>query len=171
MTEPVYRIGVISDTHGVLRPDVLKFFEGVDLILHSGDVQDDDILIELEAVAPVRAVSGNVDYPADARRRPLEQRIETPIARIAMTHGHLSQAPSVNLALMRDHFSDFKPEVIIYGHSHIPKLEQVDGVMFFNPGSAGPGRFGKPPTVGMIEGRAGEPLTLLHKALTTKPPV
>lgn len=163
-----YRIGVISDTHGYLHPEVFDLFKGVDLILHGGDVGDDDLLIELEAIAPLYAISGNVDFPANAKRRPLTQSLETPAGRIAMTHGHLAAAPSTDLGRMVASFCDFNPEIVIYGHSHVPKLDRIDGVWVFNPGSAGHPRFGKPATVGFITRKGDQAPTFEHKTLTRK---
>lgn len=160
-----YRIGVISDTHGVLYPEVFKVLAGVDLIVHAGDVGGEEILTELEAIAPVKAVSGNVDWEPDPRRRPLYQTIETPVGRLAMTHGHLPQAPSTDLNMMKDFFSDFDPHVIIYGHSHIAKLEEIGGVKVFNPGSAGPPRFGRKPSVGLMTEAPDGPARLEHVTL------
>jgi len=160
-----YRIGVISDTHGYLHPDVFSIFEGVDLILHAGDVGGVDVLTELEAIASVQAICGNVDGPPDARLRPLTRELETPAGRIAMVHGHLPQAPSTNLEMVVDFFKGFQPQIIIYGHSHIPKLEQLDGVLLFNPGSAGQSRFGHGLSVGLItKNLAGKPV-LEHRTL------
>lgn len=150
MTSAPYRIGVISDTHGRLDPMVFDLFSGVNLILHAGDVGDDNLLVELEAIAPVQAVSGNVDGPPHPRRRPLERRLETPAGRIAMTHGHLTAAPSTDLARMANYFAEFKPDIIVYGHSHIARLDFSGHTRIFNPGSAGAPRFGRPPSVGMI---------------------
>ncbi|MBI3736903.1 metallophosphoesterase family protein, partial [Candidatus Sumerlaeota bacterium] len=107
MSDTPYRIGVISDTHGLLRPDVFEIFRGVDLILHAGDIEGDDLLAELETIAPVQAVSGNVDFPTREGLRPMTRRIETPAGRIAMTHGHLDRAPSTRPDLMAEFFADF----------------------------------------------------------------
>lgn len=169
-----YRIGVVSDTHGRLRPEVFELLAGVDLILHGGDVGGDHLLTELEAIAPVKAVTGNVDgHPTPDR--PLEQRLETPAARIAMAHGHLPEAPSTDLTRMAAHFADFHPDVIVYGHSHIPKLERIGNTWLFNPGAAGPARFGRGPTLGLIQceiepqtsgGGGKTALRFLHKTLT-----
>lgn len=146
---PYYRIGVISDTHSVVAPQVFDLFAGVQLILHAGDVGNDDVLTALETIAPLRAVSGNVDGVPTAQR-PLYQQIETPAGRIAVTHGHLRAAPSGDRQLLAYHFRDFRPSIIIFGHSHIPTLDEQEGVVLFNPGSAGRGRFGQGPSVGLI---------------------
>lgn len=153
----------MSDTHGSLRPDVLELLEGSDLILHGGDVCGDHILTELAAIAPVLAVSGNMDG-APTPERPLERRIETPLGRVAMTHGHLPGAPSTDRARLVRHFADFAPALVVYGHSHRALLESVDGVVVFNPGSAGPPRFDARPSVGIVElDAAGRPAPrILH---------
>lgn len=163
-----YRIGVISDTHGWFHPSLPDVFEGVDLIIHGGDVGGDEILDRLEAIAPVHAVSGNVDGPP-TERRPERRELETPVGRIAVTHGHLPGAPSTDRARLVAAFTDFKPRVVIYGHSHIPKLEWIDDIHVFNPGAAGRARFRQKPCVGLITGDAGEGenarLTLEHRPL------
>lgn len=166
MTSQHLRIGVISDTHGLLSPEVFDLFEGVELILHGGDVGGDHLLTELEAVAPVQAVTGNMDGAPHPARRPLTRTLETGAGRIAMTHGHLPEAPSTNLKRMKSYFEAFAPQIIVFGHSHLPSLEEIDGVWIFNPGSAGHPRFGRPPSVGLISRGADGELTLEHKALT-----
>lgn len=144
-----FRIGVISDTHGRLVPQVFELFEGVDLILHAGDVGGDHLLIELEALAPVQAVCGNVDWP-ESHPLPAARRLENAAGRIGMTHGHLPGAPTSDLARMHASFGDFAPSIVIFGHSHIPLLKAEGGVTWFNPGSAGAPRFGRGPSVGLI---------------------
>lgn len=164
----LFRIGVISDTHGFLHPQVFQLFEGVKLILHAGDVGGDDLLIELGSIAPVLAISGNVDGPPDPRLRPLTRTLETPAGRIAMTHGHLPGALSTDLPVMARFFREFAPEIVIYGHSHIPKLDEIGGVQIFNPGSAGHPRFGRPATVGLITESADGQAAIEHKTLTPR---
>lgn len=162
---PPFRIGVISDTHGRLHPRVFDLFRGVDLILHAGDIGGDELLDRLESLAPLHAVSGNVDGPPTPRR-PERIEIQTPLGRIAMTHGHRPGAPSTDLALMARSFAAFAPAIIVYGHSHIPALELVEGVRLFNPGSAGPPRFRLKPCVGMIYAGPGEDPRFDHLPLT-----
>lgn len=134
-------LGVISDTHGLLRPEAVAALRGVDRILHSGDVGTLEILRELETIAPVTAVRGNVDGGAWARELPLSEVIEVGGMSIYMLH-------------VLDEL-DLKPEaaafkVVVYGHSHVPKSEMKNGVLYFNPGSAGPRRFKLPVTVGKL---------------------
>jgi hypothetical protein len=134
-------VGVISDTHGLLRPEAVVALRGVDRILHGGDMGAPEILKELEEIAPVTAVRGNVDGGDWARRLPLSEVIEVNGVSIYMLH-ILEKL-------------DLKPEaagfgVVVYGHSHVPKIEEKNGVLYFNPGSAGPRRFKLPVTVGKL---------------------
>ncbi|PYX50962.1 MAG: YfcE family phosphodiesterase [Acidobacteria bacterium] len=138
-------IGVISDTHGLLRPEALAALHGSEHIIHAGDVGDPSILERLAAVAPVTAIRGNIDKGAWARRLPETEIYEVGGVSIYVLH---------DLAQL-----DLKPRaagfaVVISGHSHAPKQERRDGVLYFNPGSAGPRRFKLPVTVGrlMVEG-------------------
>jgi uncharacterized protein len=138
-------LGVISDTHGLLRPEAVDALCGVNRILHAGDIGAPEILEQLQTVAPVTAVRGNVDGGALARKLPLSEVIEVDGISIYMLH-ILEKL-------------DLKPEAagfsaVIYGHSHVPKIEEKNGVLYFNPGSAGPRRFKLPVTVGklMVEG-------------------
>jgi uncharacterized protein len=138
-------LGVISDTHGLLRPEAVDALCGVNRILHAGDIGAPEILEQLQTVAPVTAVRGNVDGGALARKLPLSEVIEVDGISIYMLH------------ILEE--LDLKPEAagfsaVIYGHSHVPKIEEKNGVLYFNPGSAGPRRFKLPVTVGklMVEG-------------------
>ncbi len=140
-------LGVISDTHGLLRPEAVEALRGSDRILHAGDIGDSAILDALEKVAPVTAVRGNVDTAPWARRLPTTEVIEAGGISIYMLH---------DLAQL-----DLKPaaagfRVVIYGHSHQPKIEEKNGVLFFNPGSAGPRRFNLPVSIGKLVVEAGE---------------
>lgn len=160
---PAYRIGVISDTHGKLANRALEIFEGVDLILHAGDIGHEDVITALETIAPVHAVFGNTDTQFATHLRPWTQQLETPAGRIAITHGHLPAAPTGNHRKMVAYFQAFKPDVVVFGHSHIPCLEEIDGVILFNPGAASLSRWGRGNTVGLITLDApGQPLRLEH---------
>ncbi|MCL5271715.1 MAG: metallophosphatase family protein [bacterium] len=147
---PFYRIGVIADTHGFVHPKVFDVFIGVQLILHAGDIGNEAVLDELETLAPVRAVSGNVDGVPDSRRRPMTQRLETPAGRIAVIHGHLAKANAGDAEALLAYLRPFKPDIVVFGHSHVPYCGQCGAVVFFNPGSAGRGRLGRSPSVGLI---------------------
>lgn len=134
-------IGVISDTHGLLRPEALDSLRGSDHIIHAGDVGKPEILDQLRKIAPVTAVRGNVDTERWAKRIPLTEVVQFGGFSVYVLHV-LDQL-------------DLKPEAagfsaVIYGHSHVPKQEMKNGVLYFNPGSAGPRRFKLPITVGRL---------------------
>ncbi len=148
------RLGIIADTHGLLRPEVFDVFKEVDHILHAGDIGPVDLLTELETIAPVTAVWGNTD-DFDVRQR-VPEIIETRIEGFdfLLIHGHQLGSPapaSLNAAYP-------KAEVIIFGHTHRPLLTSIDIVVtVMNPGGAGQRRFGLPPSVGIMELEAGIP--------------
>ena len=134
-------IGVISDTHGLLRPEAIEALGGSDLIIHAGDIGHPDILESLNTIAPVTAIRGNVDHETWARKLRKTEVLEVEGKSIYILH---------NLQEL-----DLKPEVagfaaVISGHSHVPKQETRYGVLYFNPGSAGPRRFKLPVSVGRI---------------------
>jgi len=152
-------IGVISDTHGLLRPEALVALRGSDYIIHAGDIGDPAILTKLAAIAPVTAIRGNVDREAWALQVPATNVLEVCDVSIYVLH---------NLQEL-----DLKPEaagfaVIVYGHSHSAKQEMKNGLLYFNPGSAGPRRFSLPVTIGRLrvkEGRvSGEIVEILRGA-------
>lgn len=148
------RLGVISDTHGMLRPAVFDVFREVDHILHGGDVGSEDLLIELRALAPVTAVYGNSDGLDLRAKLPQVVEIELDGFSIVVTHGDQFGSPTP--AKLHDAFP--RAEIIIYGHSHKPMLELVDKtVTVMNPGGAGGPRFGIPPSVGILELEPGIP--------------
>lgn len=136
-----YVIGLISDTHGLVRPDVHTALAGVELILHAGDVGGDDILDELELIAPVRAVYGNTDAPGQPR---LETAIDMEIGgvRVHVSHGHEVGAPTPDKLLAK-----YDADVIVYGHTHKQLVVHADGRWVVNPGAAGPRRFDLEPSV------------------------
>lgn len=137
-------IGVISDTHGLLRPEAVEALRGSDYIIHAGDVGDPRILDQLRDIAPLTAVRGNIDREAWAR--------ELPKTDVLSVEG-------VDIYVLHDIADlDLKPEAagfsaVIYGHSHVPKQETRNGVLYLNPGSAGPRRFRLPVTVARFEVR------------------
>ena len=148
------RLGIISDTHGLLRPEVLEVFSGVDLILHAGDIGSPELLAELEALAPVRAVWGNTDG-FDIRRlvpEVIEMRLEG--FDFLVVHGHQLGSPTPEA--LHDRWPD--AEIVIYGHTHRPLLVTVDQVVtVMNPGGAGARRFDLPASVGIMELEPGIP--------------
>jgi putative phosphoesterase len=158
MGAPV-RIGLISDTHGLLRPDVHTAFAGVSQILHAGDVCGDEILDELALIAPVRAVYGNCDAPWDAR---LVERLDVEIAgvRIHVSHGHeLGRPAAATVAAAYD------ADVCVFGHTHRQLVERVGERLIVNPGAAGPRRFDLLPSIAILtiaDGRADAELIALQ---------
>jgi putative phosphoesterase len=134
-------IGVISDTHGLLRPEAIEALRGSDHIIHAGDVGAPEILEKLSTIAPVTAIRGNIDKGDWARGLPETQVIELGGVLIYVLHDL--------------HQLDLKPKaagfsVVVSGHSHVPKNEIHDGVLYFNPGSAGPRRFKLPVSIGRL---------------------
>ncbi|MGH7704216.1 MAG: metallophosphoesterase family protein [Gemmatimonadales bacterium] len=148
------RLGLISDTHGLLRPEVFEVFGEVDLILHAGDIGSLALLVELESIAPVNAVYGNTDgFELRERLGPvLECRIEG--IDFVLTHGDQFGSPTPEAL----HAAYPAAEVIVFGHTHRPLLTTIDLVVtVMNPGGAGRRRFSLPPSVGIMELEAGLP--------------
>ncbi|HMG85983.1 MAG TPA: metallophosphoesterase family protein [Terracidiphilus sp.] len=135
------KIGVVSDTHGLLRPEVLPALAGVERILHLGDVGDPAILKSLEKLAPVTAIHGNVDRSGPCSRLPETEVLLLEGHYIYMLHDvqtlHLDPAPA-------------KFAAVLYGHSHKPHIAHRKGVLYFNPGSCGPRRFELPVSIGLL---------------------
>ena len=137
----MFNIGLISDTHGLLRPEATELLRGSDAIIHAGDVGHADILLDLEKIAPVTAVRGNIDTEAWSKKLPETNLLE---------HGGL------HIYVLHDvQRLDLKPSIaglaaVIFGHSHKPLIEWREGVLFFNPGSAGPRRFQLPISIGRL---------------------
>lgn len=135
------RIGVISDTHGLLRPEAIDALRGSDHIIHAGDVGDPEILNSLGTLAPLTAIRGNIDKERWAKKLPETEVVELAGFSIYVLH---------DVAKL-----DLKPDAsgfgaVIYGHSHVPKQEIKNGVLYFNPGSAGPRRFKLPISIGKL---------------------
>jgi putative phosphoesterase len=136
------RAGVISDTHGLLRPEAVAALKDVEHILHAGDVGDAEILDRLGHIAPVTAIRGNVDRSGRCGRLPETELVELGGQSIYMLHDRMAL--------------DLDPVAagigaVIFGHSHQPAIEWVKGVLFFNPGSAGARRFSLPVSLGFLE--------------------
>ncbi len=154
---PATTIGVISDTHGLLRPEALGALRGSNYIIHAGDIGDSQILAKLAAIAPVTAVRGNVDHGEWTQRIPATNVLEIGEVSIYVLHS-LQEL-------------DLKPEAekfaaVVYGHSHVPKHELKNGVLYFNPGSAGPKRFRLPVSVGRLlvtDGKVESEIVMLEK--------
>jgi uncharacterized protein len=143
---PSTPIGIISDTHGLLRPAAVEALRGAKHIIHAGDIGGPEILEKLAAIAPVTAVRGNIDKAAWAQALP-----ETAVLEFG----------SLSIYLLHDLSKlDLNPKaagfnVVVYGHSHVPKQETRDEVLYFNPGSAGPRRFKLPISVGTLIVKGG----------------
>ncbi len=135
-------IGVISDTHGLLRPEAVKALKGVELIIHAGDIGSLKVLADLERIAPVHAVRGNTDRSDWAADLPLTRVVEVGDVLIYVLHELFTldlDPAAAGLA------------AVIYGHSHSPHLEHKDGVLYLNPGSAGPRRFTLPVSLARLK--------------------
>lgn len=153
-------IGVVSDTHGLLRSELFGLFEDVELVLHAGDVGDPAILDELEVIAPVAAVWGNVDGWEVRRRADEVREGETGGLRWAVIHGHQVEA----YHRLPDRFP--RAGLIVHGHSHTPVARRVGEALILNPGSAGPPRFDDPVTAARVLVRQGRP-EVEHRDLLT----
>jgi putative phosphoesterase len=137
-------IGLISDTHGLLRPGVHDALAGVALILHAGDVGGSGILDELRLIAPVRAVFGNTDPPGEPE---LAENIlmELDDVSVHVSHGHECGSPTPERLADR-----YDADVVVYGHTHRPLVTKLGGRLFVNPGAAGPKRFNLTPSVARL---------------------
>lgn len=145
------RIGLVSDTHGLFRQELFAALDGVELILHAGDVGPDDIIAQLETIAPVEAVYGNTDPPGRPR---LRDAIELTIdgVRIHVSHGHEVGSPNPDRLAAR-----YDADVIVYGHTHRQLVVRVGSQLIVNPGAAGARRFNLQPSVAVltiVDGRA-----------------
>lgn len=138
--------GLISDTHGLLRPEAKRALAGVDVIIHAGDIGAPGLLEELATVAPVRAVRGNNDRGAWAHALPLTEALELEGVSIYVLH----DVKELDLDPAAAGFA-----VVVAGHSHRPAIELRQGVLYLNPGSAGPRRFSLPVAVGFLEIASG----------------
>ncbi|MEW6168233.1 MAG: metallophosphoesterase family protein [Pseudomonadota bacterium] len=138
-------LGLISDTHGLLRPEALAALRGSALILHAGDIGAPELLRELEAFAPVVAVRGNNDAAAWAAQLPERTIVDAGGLRLLLLHDRARLEPEAAAGV----------HAIISGHSHRPSIEERHGVLFINPGSAGPRRFRLPVALARARIRAG----------------
>lgn len=143
------RIGVISDTHGYINPKVFEVFEGVDQILHAGDIGNEDVITSLEAVAPVQAIHGNIDTFPLRSRYPDVLTLDIRGVAICLIHEFRGLQDPL-LQARWHHLSKPKPDVVIFGHSHQATLEKEGDVVLFNPGAAGKRRFNLRPAVGLL---------------------
>jgi hypothetical protein len=154
-------VGVLSDTHGHLYPSVKRLLEGVDHVVHAGDVGSPQVLAALRALAPVTAVRGNCDLEAWANSLPARAEVE--LGGVSIVVSHIPSRPmggtyrgagagggtdaAAASAYTGDATPQRAPRVVVSGHTHRPATEERDGVLYLNPGSAGPERFGRPRTL------------------------
>jgi len=141
-------VGVISDTHGLLRPEALTALTGVEHILHAGDVGNPDILDSLRKIAPVTAIRGNIDLHGPCAELPATEALELGGCFLYMLHSldDLDLNPTAA-----------KIDVVLFGHSHKPSSTKKDGILYLNPGSAGPRRFSFPITLALLHLEPGNP--------------
>ena len=134
-------VGLVSDTHGLIRSEIFAALAGVDLILHAGDVGGQGVLDELSAIAPVQAVYGNTDAPGDPNLRS-HLWVDLEGLSIHVSHGHELGAPTPDKLLAR-----YTADIIVYGHTHKPLVERAGPRLVVNPGAAGPRRFKLQPSI------------------------
>ena len=141
-------VGVISDTHGLLRPEALEALSGVDYLLHAGDIGDGGIVAALSGIAPLTSIRGNVDKGDWANALPEQVVIDLAGHRILMLHDRKAL-----------HAADLASGVgiVVSGHSHRPSVQREGGVLYLNPGSAGPRRFGLPVALALLNLGAADP--------------
>lgn len=147
MPGAVQIIGVISDTHGLLRSEALAALRGSDHIIHAGDIGHPDILKKLAKISPLTAICGNIDRDVWAGKIPATNVLEAGGVSIYILH-------NLNELAMKPEAAGF--QVVVSGHTHVARSEVKNGVLYFNPGSAGPRRFRLPVTVGRLKVREGE---------------
>jgi hypothetical protein len=142
------QVGVISDTHDYLNPKVFDVFKHVERILHAGDIGSADVIIQLSAIAPIVAVSGNMDTPPVTERYPVDQRVQLAGADIFMTHngGMLLRSPSE----FKARCGPKRPDVFVWGHTHRAEVKHVNGMLTVNPGSASRPMFDLPASVAIL---------------------
>jgi uncharacterized protein len=137
----MFRIGIISDTHGLLRPEAKGRLAGVDHIVHAGDIGRPEIVDELRRIAPVTAIRGNVDTGEWAREYADTKLVSLAGKSIYILHDLNTLHTDARAGI----------DVVVSGHSHVPKIQRIDGILYLNPGSAGPRRFKLPITLATLE--------------------
>jgi len=148
-------VGLISDTHGLIRAEALAALDGVEMILHAGDVGGGSVLRELAGIAPVHAVFGNTDD----RIQGLPQRLDLTLGglKIHVSHGHEVGSPTAE-KLVREYTAD----VIVFGHTHKPLIETIGKTLIVNPGAAGPRRFKLQPSLALLTIKAAKATAILR---------
>lgn len=153
-----FTVGLISDTHGLLRPEAMQALRGVQHIIHGGDIGDPHVLEQLSTIAPVDAVRGNNDQGAWASRVPVRLALELAGVRIHVLH----DLKELDLDPAAGGF-----HVVVAGHSHQPAILEREGVLFVNPGSAGPRRFRLPVALGFLDVSSKSPRAWIQHLLET----
>jgi putative phosphoesterase len=141
------KIGIISDTHGYLPSAVLKHFAPVDAILHAGDIGDQGIISELELIAPVYAISGNIDSGSVLRNYPPTRVLELAGHTFFLIH-HIVTEKLVRYELFR---KKVQPDIIVHGHTHLPEVLRKSGILFINPGSVSKPKQNQKGTIVLLE--------------------
>lgn len=154
------KVGLVSDTHDRVLPGLHSVLDGVDEILHCGDLCSEDVLLELETIARVAAVHGNMDDRRLAERLPVELLLEREGIKIALLHGHA--LPRLHLDELIGKYRVIAPDLVVFGHSHEILSREWEGTRYFNPGTAG--GIGADPTCGMLE-IDGEAFSVEHVAI------
>ena len=142
-------VGIVSDTHGYLNPRVPELLQGVDHILHAGDIGDAAIIEQLSSIAPVTPVRGNNDRTGPASLFPEEVTLELAGRTVYLTHQ--VKVPKEPQDAANQHYADAGIDVVVFGHSHIAFQKTLGAVLFFNPGAAGKRRFKTVPSIGTLE--------------------
>ena len=155
----ISRIGIISDTHGVVHPAVAAAFAKVDHIIHAGDIGGTHVLDALRVLAPLTAVEGNNDGDSTG-----EDVVRTKIGTLRILLTHILPRPHRLDRRIVESLRTAPADLVVFGHSHLPHNEVVDGVRYFNPASAGPRRFNYPTSVGLLE-KSGKEWNAAHVAL------
>jgi hypothetical protein len=137
-------VGLIADTHGVIRHEALRALDGVDVILHAGDVGRHGVLEALSTIAPVHAVAGNVDLPDGTLQASIDREFEG--VRLHVSHGHEIGSPTPERLVAR-----YAADVIVYGHTHRAIVRRIGSTLVINPGAAGPARFNLKPSVARLQ--------------------
>ncbi len=161
------KLGIITDTHGQIHPKVFELLDKVDVILHAGDIDTEEVLIQLESLAPVNAVRGNVDPYILLKRLPEKQILTFEGKTILLIHQALGYGiPSLRQEIhdtVKLELANQKIDIVVFGHTHVPFQKEIDGTLFFNPGGAGRKRFSLPLGVGIIEIKNGKIAATIHK--------
>ncbi|MEA2465321.1 MAG: uncharacterized protein QOJ98_3068, partial [Acidobacteriota bacterium] len=156
--KPLRRIGVVADTHGRVHPALAELFAGVDHIVHAGDIGGEHVLAALRELAPVTSVDGNNDQATG------EEIVRTKLGTLRLLLTHILPRPHKLAPRVVASLREEPADVVVFGHSHLPHNEVVDGVRYFNPASAGPRRFSYPVSAGFLE-KKGREWHAVHVAL------